>query len=125
MKRKNKVVLFIIIFVSIVGWYSYINFIGGTRLTPISAAKAQTSVGKDVTVFDHVDLPWGKVYLIDTPNGERTAVVRKNGPFWFCNYVTTFDNANASDHLRTIGWLNYQYTAVTPRVGSTYGCYFK
>jgi hypothetical protein len=114
MKRKNKVVLFIIFIVCIIGWYSYINFIGGTRFTPIAAAKAQTSIGTDVTVFDQVDLPWGKVYLIDTPNGERTAVVRKKGPFWFCNYVTTFDNANASDPLRTVGWLNYQYTSVNP-----------
>lgn len=114
MKRNNKVVLFIIIIVCIIGWYSYINFIGGTRFTPIAAAKAQTSIGMDVTVFDQVVLPWGKVYLIDTPNGERTAVVRKKGPFWFCNYVTTFDNANASDPLRTVGWLNYQYTGVNP-----------
>ncbi|KRE56814.1 hypothetical protein [Paenibacillus sp. Soil750] len=114
MKRKNKVVLFIIIMVSIIGWYSYINFIGGTRLTPIAAAKAHTSVGKDITVFDQVDLLWGRVYLIDTSNGERTAVVRKKGPFWFCNYVTTFDNENTSDSLRTIGWLNYQFTGVNP-----------
>ncbi|QYR22321.1 hypothetical protein KZ483_04835 [Paenibacillus sp. sptzw28] len=114
MKLINKVILTIIIFVCIIGCYFYINFIGGNRFTPLAAAKAQESVGKDVTVFDQVDLSWGKVFLIDTPNGERTAVVRKKGPFWFCNFVTTFDDVSKSDPIRTVGWLNYQYTAVNP-----------
>ncbi|MZQ81073.1 hypothetical protein GQF01_02850 [Paenibacillus sp. 5J-6] len=114
MTRNNKIFLSIVTIVCIIGGYSYISFIGGTRFTPISAMKAQISVGSDITVFDQVDLPWGKVYLVDTPSGERTAVVRKKGPFWFCNSVTTFDNTNDSDPLRTIGWLNYQYSGVTP-----------
>jgi hypothetical protein len=114
MKTKNKAVILFTIILCIIGWYSYISFIGGTRFTAIAAAKAQSSVGKDAIVFDQLDLPWGKVFLLDTPNGERTAVVRKKGPLWFSNAVTTFDHANTSDPVRTVGWLNYQYTGVTP-----------
>jgi hypothetical protein len=114
MKTKNKVVTLFIIILCIIGWYSYFSLIGGTRFTAIAAAKAQSSVGKDAIVFDQLDLPWGKVFLLDTPNGERTAVVRKKGPLWFSNFVTTFDHANTTDPVRTFGWLNYQYTGVTP-----------
>lgn len=113
MKTKKVVILFIII-LCIIGWYYCISFIGGTRFTAIAAAKAQSSVGKDAIVFDQLDLPWGKIFLLETPNGERTAVVRKKGLFWVSSAVTTFDHANASDPVRTVGWLNYQYTGVTP-----------
>ncbi|MNL00159.1 hypothetical protein D3C87_1205810 [compost metagenome] len=115
--RENEVKKIFIIFILILcifGWYSYISFIDGTRFTAIAAAKAQSSVGRDAIVFDQIDLSWGKVFLLNTPNGERTAVVRKKGPLWFSNAVTTFDHVNTSDPVRTVGWLNYQYTGVTP-----------
>ncbi|QWU13256.1 hypothetical protein SAMN04487895_1229 [Paenibacillus sophorae] len=110
---KTKAVILLIIILCIVGGYSCISLIDGWRFTAIAAANAQSSVGMDAVVFDQLDLPWGKVFLLDTPNGERTAVVRKKGPLWFCNLVTTFNPANASDPVRTVGWLNYQYSGGT------------
>ncbi len=114
MKTNNKGIILFVFILCVIGGYSYISFIGGTRFTAIAAVKANSFVGKDAIVFDQLDLSWGEIFLVDTPNGERTAVVRKKGPLWFSNAVTTFDNANDSDPVRTIGWFNYQNTGVNP-----------
>ncbi|UUZ79005.1 hypothetical protein LJK88_27580 [Paenibacillus sp. P26] len=111
---KPKTLLPMITLLFILGFYVYLQYIGGTRFTAISAAQAQPEVGKEAVVFDQLDLPWGKVFLVNTARGERTVVVRKKGPFWHSNGVITFEKSNAADPIRTIGWLNYEYTGVHP-----------
>jgi hypothetical protein len=110
----RKVAVLCIMTSCIFGSYLLMKIVEGSRFTATAAVKAQSTVGKDATVFNELDLPWGKVILLHTSHGDRTAVVRKAGLFWFCNAVTTFDKQNDSDHVRTIGWLNAQFTDVNP-----------
>lgn len=74
----------------------------------MSALKANSFIGKDIEVIKEVELDWGKVYIVDTPEAFRTVLVEKYGILWssstsfYCNKEQV-----AQDKLKTIGAMNY------------------
>ena len=78
------------------------------RLTPVSALKANSFIGKDIEIIQVVDLNWGKAYIVDTPEAFRTAFVEKHGILWSSS-VSFYVNKEqvAKDKIKTIGYMSY------------------
>lgn len=103
-KKYNKVlaILFIIL------CFICILFLFSMRLTPVSALKANSFIGKDIKIIQEVDLDLGKVYIVDTPEAFRTAFVEKHGILW-SSPVSFYSNKEqmAKDKIKTIGYMSY------------------
>ncbi|MEG0014895.1 MAG: hypothetical protein RR780_12250, partial [Cellulosilyticaceae bacterium] len=75
----------------------------------MSALKANPFIGKNIEVIQEVELDWGKVYIVDTPEAFRTAMVEKYGILWRSSVSFYCDKKQvAQDKLKTIGSMSYR-----------------
>ncbi|GIM30288.1 hypothetical protein CPJCM30710_29540 [Clostridium polyendosporum] len=101
MKRNIKVVAIVILIT--VTLFSYL-FISGYRVTALGAIKAQFDLGQDLKVFEEVERDWATVYLLETPDGIKTALASKEGVLWRCSSITYFfDEIIKNDDIKTVG----------------------
>lgn len=83
------------------------NLVAGYRFTPIQAIKSSSFIKGDIKIFGEVDRDWGKVYLLETQDGLKTAVAEKRGLMWSCPSVTYFfDDIIKDDKVKTVGWVS-------------------
>lgn len=78
----------------------------GYRLNSLSAAKANSLIGKDITLIDEAKFNWGNILILKTQEKAITAVCYKEyGILWRSNFSTHCYNHN--DSIQTIGGINF------------------
>lgn len=104
MKHKR---LFIVIFIILIGAFTLLCLFN-MRLTPLAALKANPFIEKDISIIKEIDMDWGKVYIVDTPEAIKTAVVEKHGLLW--NSSVSFyaeKETLEKEQLKAIGYMSY------------------
>lgn len=76
----------------------------GYRLTPLAAAKVND--GPSVHEFGVVSYPWGRVLLLNTPKGSRTALVSRSVILWR-NPANSVVGPERTGPVHTVGWMSY------------------
>jgi hypothetical protein len=100
LSRKTSAIFCLILILTISFYY-----ISGYRFTPIQAIMSNPSVQGDIQLFGEVDRDWIQIYLLETPDGLKTAVVNKTGFMWRCPSLTYFyDDVIQNDEVKTVGW---------------------
>lgn len=98
--------LFIVIFIILIG--GFILYLSNMRLTAVSALKANPFIGKEIRIIKQIDMDWGKVYIVDTLESIKTAVVEKHGLLW--NSSVSFyaeKETLEQEQIKTIGYMSY------------------